>query len=228
MAAVVAALAGCGGSNKSTAPAVPTPQRIYFLRDGRVQPVLRMVSSNDVTTAVLAELSKGPTSDERRALGLSNAATSPYELDASKGVVKTHGAFTRAELAQVVYTITQHAMKRATVDGRVYTRKNFEEQTPIIFVESPLPFDHVKSPLHATGTANTFEATFQYDLRDPGGKLLKTHFVTATSGTGTRGTFDFSVPFTSPSAGTGKLVVYELSAKDGSRIHQVEIPVRMG
>ena len=95
-------------------------------------------------------------------------------------------------------------------------------------MESPLPFDHVKSPLHATGTANTFEATFQYDLRDPGGKLLKTHFVTATSGTGTRGTFDFSVPFTSPSAGTGKLVVYELSAKDGSRIHQVEIPVRMG
>ncbi len=228
MAAVVAALAGCGGSNKSTAPAAPTPQRIYFLRDGRVQPVLRMPSSNDVTTAVLAELSKGPTPDERSALGLSNDAIGPYELDASKGIVKTHGAFTRAELAQVVYTITQHAMKRATVDGRVYTRKNFEEQTPIIFVESPLPYEHVKSPLHATGTANTFEATFQYDLVDPGGTLLKTHFVTATSGTGQRGTFDFSVPFDSSRPGAGKLVVYELSAKDGSRIHQVAIPVRMG
>src|SRR5207245_10783480 len=107
-------------------------------RDGRLGRVWRLVSSDDGTTAVLAELWKGPTSDGRRALGRSNAATSPYELDASKGVVKTHGAFTRAELAQVVYTITQHAMKRATVDGRVYTRKNFEEQTPIIFVESPL------------------------------------------------------------------------------------------
>jgi hypothetical protein len=74
------------------------------------------------------------------------------------------------------------------------------------------------------GTANTFEATFDYDLVDGAGKVVANHFVTATSGSGTRGTYDFTIRFSAP-AGSGKLVVYELSAKDGSRIHQVEIPL---
>jgi hypothetical protein len=102
-----------------------------------------------------------------------------------------------------------------------------EGAQPLILVESPLPFAHVTSPLRVTGTANTFEATFNYDLVGPDGKLLSHHFETATSGNGTRGTFDFTVPFTVSQPGQGKLVVYELSAKDGSRIHQVEIPLQL-
>jgi hypothetical protein len=74
------------------------------------------------------------------------------------------------------------------------------------------------------GTANTFEATFEYELLDAAGKVLSKHFVTATSGSGTRGTYDVTVPFEAPN-GLGKLVVFELSAADGSRIHQVEIPL---
>jgi hypothetical protein len=57
--------------------------------------------------------------------------------------------------------------------------------------------------------------------------VISHHFVTATSGSGTRGTFDFTVPFEAPN-GLGKLVVFELSAADGSRIHQVEIPLTLG
>ena len=77
-----------------------------------------------------------------------------------------------------------------------------------------------------TGTADTFEATFDYDLLDPAGKVLSHHFVTATSGSGTRGTFDFTIPFEAPD-GLGKLVVYERSAADGSKIHVVEIPLTL-
>ena len=84
----------------------------------------------------------------------------------------------------------------------------------------------MSSPLRVTGTADTFEATFDYDLLDPAGKVLSHHFVTATSGSGTRGTFDFTIPFEAPN-GLGKLVVYERSAADGSRIHQVEIPLTL-
>jgi hypothetical protein len=51
-------------------------------------------------------------------------------------------------------------------------------------------------------------------------------FVTATSGSGTRGTYDFNIPFEAPK-GVGKLVVYERSAADGSRLHQVEIPLSL-
>ena len=49
--------------------------------------------------------------------------------------------------------------------------------------------------------------------------------MTATSGTGTRGTFEFTVPFEFD--GVGELIVFESSAKDGSRINLVEIPLRM-
>ena len=98
--------------------------------------------------------------------------------------------------------------------------------TPAILVESPLPFQAVSSPLRVTGTANTFEATFEYDLLDPAGKVLSHHFETATSGSGTRGTFDFTIRFEAPN-GLGKLVVYERSAKDGSRIHVSEIPLSL-
>jgi hypothetical protein len=113
------------------------------------------------------------------------------------------------------------------VNGKRYTRKHFEDLTPQILVESPLPFQKVRSPLHASGTANTFEATFQYELRDLDGKVVARHFVTATSGSGTRGTFDVTIPFHFHHPGMGAFVVYELSAEDGSRIHQVEIPVEL-
>jgi hypothetical protein len=72
------------------------------------------------------------------------------------------------------------------------------------------------------GTANTFEATFQYELVDSDRKVVDQHFVTATSGTGTRGTFDFTTKAVDDVAA---LRVYEDSAEDGSRIHEVEIPL---
>ena len=124
-------------------------------------------------------------------------------------------------------TVGQDTLKtRSTLEvgGKSYTRADFEDLTPAILVESPLPFASVSSPLRVWGTANTFEATFEYELLDSAGKALAKHFVTATSGSGTRGTYDITIRFTSP-RGTGKLVVYELSAADGSRIHQVEIPL---
>ena len=74
-----------------------------------------------------------------------------------------------------------------------------------------------------TGTANTFEANFQYELEDDTGRVVAENFVTATSGTGTRGTFEFDVAF-DVEEGVGTLVVFESSAKDGSRINIAEIP----
>ena len=107
-------------------------------------------------------------------------------------------------------------------------RADFEEQTPAILVESPLAFEEVTSPLRVTGTANTFEANFSYELTDTDGRIVDENFVTATSGTGTRGTFDFTTGrSTSRSTESATLIVFESSAKDGSRINVVEIPLRM-
>ena len=126
-----------------------------------------------------------------------------------------------------MFTLSQFAPTRpVVVDGKPYRRSDFEDLTPAILVEEPLPFARVSAPLRLRGTANTFEATFEYELLDPAGKVLTHHFVTATSGSGTRGFYDVKIPFEAPN-GLGKLEVYELSAADGSRTHEVEIPLTL-
>jgi Immunoglobulin-like domain of bacterial spore germination len=229
-AALVAALAGCGGAKKP-AKTADVPVRVYFLHQGKVQPIQRFVSAADPLRGAFDALAAGPTGETPMAVTTALFDVKGWTIDRTadgRPSLHTTAELPRAFVAQAVYTLSQFAVgKTVVVNGKRYARKDFEDETPIILVESPLPLAHVTSPLRATGTANTFEATFQYDLRDPAGKLLKTHFVTATSGTGTRGTFDFTVPFTVDRGGMGKLVVYELSAADGSRIHQVEIPIRL-
>lgn len=219
-----------------TQPAGTTSLRVYFLRYGKVAPVGREVSATKaVGGAALGLLAAGPTPAEAKDLGLTSAlpASSAGDLafDLRDGILRlsSPASYTREALAQIVYTATQFPTVRAVdVSGKRYTRPDFEDLTPSILVESPLPFETVASPLRAKGTANTFEATFEYDLADPDGTIVAHHFVTATSGSGTRGTFDFTVPFTAGRSGPGRLIVYERSAADGKRIHIVEIPVRLG
>jgi hypothetical protein len=189
-----------------TTTVTPTTVRLYFLRDGKLGPVSREVTAT-TRDALLAALNDGPTEEEKR-IGFASA----------EGANQT---------AEIVYTLSQFdPSKPVVVDGKRYTRSDFEDVTPAILVETPVPFEAVSAPLRVTGTANTFEATFEYELLDPVGKMLKQDFATATSGSGTRGTFDFRIPFEAPN-GIGKLVVYERSAADGSKTHVVEIPLTL-
>jgi hypothetical protein len=212
LAPFVLAAAGCGATKTvtvtttQTVTTAPAKQavRVYFMRDGKVGPVARELETAD-RASLLAAVGAGPT-DKERAIGFTQG----------EGNERT---------AEEVYTLSQFAPKQAVdVGGRSYTRADFEDLTPAILVEAPLPFATVSAPLRLRGTANTFEATFEYELLDSAGKPLAKHFVTATSGSGTRGTYDVTIPF-GPPGGTGRLLVYELSAADGSRIHQVEIPL---
>jgi immunoglobulin-like protein involved in spore germination len=218
---VISALgAGCGSTETATvtitvtrtvttttAPATKKAVRVYFMRDGKVGPVGRQLATVD-RVSLLGAVAAGPT-------------------DAERDIGFTQGEATE-RTAEEVYTLSQFEPKKpVVVGGKSYTRADFEDLTPAILVESPLPFATATSPLRVWGTANTFEATFDYDLVDKTGKVISHHFVTATSGSGTRGTFDFTVPFEAPN-GLGKLVVFEESAADGSRIHQVEIPLTLG
>jgi len=201
------ALVGCGDTKGDE----KAPVRVYFLHDGKVWPVARTIGAGfDLGDEALRVLQDGPTQAERD-LGL----TTEVPENAS-------GPATDAARAQVVYTGTQFARRAVDIDGKRYTRADFEEQTPAILVESPLAFQGAQTPLRVTGTANTFEATFEYELRDSVGKVVDSNFVTATSGTGTRGTFDFTTKAADDAA---TLVVFERSAKDGSRINEVDIPL---
>jgi hypothetical protein len=214
----------------SEAPAIIT---LYFLRDGKVAPAPRSVVVGPAAAAVaIRELFEGPAAEDE---GLETAipeSTAPGAIEIAGDTViigPTPEPTDPAARAQIVYTLTAlPTVKRVSFGGATGVgRRAFENQTPPVLVESPLPGESVEPGFEVTGTANTFEATFNYELKDSSGKVLSKDFVTATSGSGTRGTFRFTVSYEIDEPQDGTLVVFELSAEDGSRIHEYEIPLQL-
>jgi germination protein M len=250
-ALALGALAGCGSEDEpsvspagattsaetrtvATVPATaPAVVKVYFLRDGKVVTVGRgVVAGPQIGRAAVSALLEGPNGAERAA-GLRSAipqGTEIGELAIGDGVANI--AFTTvvdpSATAQIVYTLTQFAtVKRVSIGGdNPLSRADLEDFTPPVLVESPLPGEEISSPLRIKGTANTFEATFNVEILGADRRVLGETFVTATSGSGTRGTFDASITFAAV-PGPATLVVFERSAEDGTRIHEVEIPLQV-
>ncbi len=227
----------------------------YFARGERVGVSTREVErTSAVAAAALRELLAGPSAEERAA-GLDTEIPAGTELrsvsiaggtatvDLSREFESGGGSASMTlRVAQVVHTLTQFpTVERVAFrlegepveaiggEGVVVSppvdREDFEAQAPAILVESVGPGDEVASPLRVTGTANTFEATLNLRLVAEDGTVLHDDFATATSGTGTRGTFDVTIEFDAD--GPATLVAYEHSAEDGSEINVVEIPVEL-
>lgn len=227
---------------------------VYFLRDEKIATAHReLPATQQVGAASMEALLEGPNDAEVEA-GLSTSIPDGTEflgltIDDGVATVDLSGDFEsgggslsmQARLAQVVYTLTQFPTVETVafaLDGEPIDlfggegiileepvgRADFEEITPAIFVESQAVGDVVASPLNVFGTANTFEAVFQLQVLDADGNLLVDEVVMATSGTGTRGTFDITVEFETPTE-DGTVRVLEYSAKDGSETNVVEIPV---
>jgi germination protein M len=236
---------GCGGDETTTVTVretvtetatssvpgnAPAVVALYFLEGGKVAPEQRgIVSRPDIATTANHPLFAAPESYLTRA---TPPETRLRSLGTAAGVasIELSPPLTDPQArAQIVYTLTRFdTVRRVSFNGGPpLGRGAFEEQTPAILVESPLPGEEVESGFEVSGTANTFEANFQYELRGADDGILRKHFVTATSGSGTRGTFSFTVAYEVPSPHAGRLVVFEISAEDGSRINESEIPLQL-
>lgn len=228
---------------------------VFFMRGEKVGPVVRTVGRTVATgRAAIEELLKGP-SDQDRDFGMTTAVPEGTKLlgleisnkvatiDLSREFESGGGTLSmQARLAQVVYTLTQFPTVETVifeVEGQRVTAfggeginlsdpvgpADFEDVTPILLVLTPRAGEKVSTPVRVTGTANAFEATFQMEVVDARGVIVAEETVTATSGTGTRGTFDVTVSFPVEREGWGAVIVFELSPRDGSRTNLVEVPV---
>lgn len=223
-------------SSTSGTPTSPEPLTlsVYFLRDGKVAAARRSVEPTEaVARAALETLLEGPTAAEREA-GLTSRVPRETTIEAlaiAEGTATLRLEPCPAAMEQVVFTLTQFASVRRVespclAGGRPVGRADLERAMPAILVESPTVGELVTSPLRLRGSANTFEANFVVNVVDWDGRIVRETFVTATSGSGTRGTFDAVVPFDVDRPG-GALIVFEQSAEDGSQINVVEIPLRL-
>ena len=228
---------------------------VYFARDEKIAAAGRVIpKTQSVGAAAMQALLDGPTGAEHAA-GMSTTipeGTTLLGLDIKNGVATVDLSKEYASgggslsmmmrLAQVVFTLTQFPSVTGVnfmLDGKPIdvlggegiiidhpmTRADYEDMSPAILVESPTLGATVSSPVRITGTANVFEAVFRINIVDWDGLIIADERVQASSGTGTRGTFDVTVKYPSGHAGRGSLIVFENSAKDGSPINVVEIPL---
>lgn len=145
----------------------------------------------------------------------------------------------RLREAQVVFTATQiEGVDSAFlyVEGDPYLgqvnpqgRGDYDDIAPPILVETPRIGEEVTSPMTVTGTANVFEATVTIELVIGEGKNAETieTFATATCGSGCRGDFSKKIEFDVNEPTDARLNVYEESAEDGSRLHEISVPITL-
>ncbi len=152
----------------------------------------------------------------------------------------TASAFGR--LAQVTYTLTQFPTVTSVAfeiegqpvgvfgsDGIVLdkpsVRADFEDQLPAIFVDRPAFGAALNNPGRIAGTADVFEAQFRFAILDANGTKLVDQPISATCGTGCRGTFDVTVDYSVAKAQWGTLRVWDPSEVDGSPTAVRDYPV---
>jgi hypothetical protein len=244
---IVILLAGCGSKHHAATTTATTTTattlNVYFYRNAALVPaVVQVPQTQAVGTAALEALLAGPPSGYTSALPTGGQLNALSIVD---GTATAHfnaamAGLTRSAQAQVVYTLTQfgtvHGVEATAGANPVVfeggndlpltapaTRDDFVDLTALapIFVAAPLRDSTVSGPVVAQGTADVFEGTLQVDVYS-GGKKLATETITATSGTGTRGTWHtvLTVP-----PGAARLAFYEPSAEDGSHLHETDVSV---
>lgn len=106
-----------------------------------------------------------------------------------------------------------------------------EKSIPIpeanIVVTKPNKNDSVGIPLIIEGKARVFESTFSYRIKDSKGNIIyESHAMSNAPDAGLFGNFRLTVVYPKPQTATGFVEVFEYSAKDGSEINKVIVPVK--
>jgi hypothetical protein len=245
-----------GASDGDTEPAAqPTAAETWFVRGEQLAVTDRPVQGEQVATRAMEQLLRGPSAAERRAGTTSAipAGTTLRSLDIDDGLATVDlskrfesggGSLSMTlRVAQVVYTLTQFGtIDRVAfrLDGKPVQsiggegvvvdppvgRDDYDSVAPAIVVESPDFHARVHSPITVSGTANVFEAVLEAELRSSTNRLLDHVKITASAGTGTRGSFRGTLK--TDVTGRANVVVFSRSAKDGTRINLVAIPVVIG
>lgn len=227
---------------------------VYFALGERVGVVHREVMTPAVAREAIETLLDGPTAAETEA-GFTTeipSGTTLLGLTVEDGVARINmsdefddGGGTLSmglRMAELVHTLTQFGtVQRVSlrIDGKPVemlggegiliaepqTRAMWEDYSPAVLIEHPAFGEHVSSPLRVEGTANTFEGRFMLDLVDPDGTLLASIPVASTSGTGTRGRFATAFDEALWGSGTGSVIAWYDSPKDGSRVEVYSVSI---
>lgn len=90
----------------------------------------------------------------------------------------------------------------------------------------PSPNTEVEGQIVVRGLARVYEGTILYEFED-GHFILDEGFTTATEGAPGWGEFEIVIELDDIAGYSGRVILFEESAKDGSRINELQIPVNV-
>jgi hypothetical protein len=93
-------------------------------------------------------------------------------------------------------------------------------------IYEPAPDTEVKDRIVVRGLARVYEATILYEFED-GHYILDEGFTTASNGAPEWGEFEIIIELDDAADYSGRVILFEESAKDGSRINELKIPVNV-
>ncbi|MGZ4134606.1 MAG: Gmad2 immunoglobulin-like domain-containing protein [Tumebacillaceae bacterium] len=105
-------------------------------------------------------------------------------------------------------------------------KQNPPAQNEAFQIAIPLPGQQVGSRFTVQGKARVFEAQFRYQLV-AGGKVLAEGTAKADQGAPEWGNFAFEVHYSGVANAAAELKIFEMSAKDGSPVHVLSIPLQL-
>jgi len=126
--------------------------------------------------------------------------------------------------------------RRCTANGTTFTEEISvtppADQPPVatssasIRVSAPVPYQDIGVPVVIQGEARVFENVFQWRVRDEDGTILvEGHDMADAPDVGQFGPFSVTASYPAPKGDHGTVEVFAYSAKDGSEVDTVSIPV---
>jgi len=94
-----------------------------------------------------------------------------------------------------------------------------------IQVKSPQKNAVIKNPVLISGKANVYEGTVRVRITDDKKNVLANTFTTADGSMDKLYPFEKEITYETPQTENGLIEIFEESAKDGSEIYKVEVPV---
>lgn len=119
-----------------------------------------------------------------------------------------------------------HERREWTPNDSEYNQEEIVLENGAFQIFEPFPKSNVKNKIIVRGLARVFEGTIQYEFED-NHSTLDEGYTTASRGAPEWGEFEITIEIDKSAHRSARIKLYEESAKDGSKINELIIPVHV-
>lgn len=123
----------------------------------------------------------------------------------------------------ILWAIQQEDLQSLLDNTNLSTAQN-QTENQVIKIVSPKPGSTIKSPVTVAGEASVFEALLKVRIKDAKGLVLAEQKVLTAEGQ-KMSPFSTQIKYKKPTSKNGLVEFFAPSAKDGSELYKISIPI---